>query len=473
MKITAHLFRIAALLFIFTTSCCQMPESEARAETGPALDASSGEIQLAKALTLEKCKELALANNAKMKNSRLEIEAADQIRRAARTKYYPNISAGTMSFRARENMIEKGLNGGNLPVYDGNLANLASASQFAFFPPMSLGMLKRADIGTVTVTYPVYTGGRIKNGNKLAGLGVEVSKFKSRLSNNEVMLKTEEQYWQIVSFYEKLSTIERFDKLISSLRKQVEDAYQSGVVMKNDVLKVKLKQSELELKRSKLENGITIAKMAFAQYIGIADETQYRLEYNLVNNFQPEKLYVDNNKALSSRAEYHLLKKSVEAEDLQTRLKRGEYMPQVVVGGGGMYMNIDESGKSNNRFVYAAVQIPLSDWHEASHTLKEREQKEKMAENNRIESSNLLLVQMKKAWCDLNDARKQVMICEEAKAQAEENLKVNNDSYQNGLVTVSDLLEAQAMLQQEADKLVDAKVNYRINETTYLQVTGK
>lgn len=243
--------------------------------------------------------------------------------------------------------------------------------------------------------------------------------------------------------------------------------------MKNDVLKVKLKQSELALNRSKLENGITIAKMAFAQYIGIPNETEYKIEYDLVINFQPAKLYVDNNEALSERTEYQLLKKSVEAEKLQTRLKRGEYMPQVVVGGSGMYMKIDEYNKSNKQFVYAAVQIPLSDWHEASHTLKEREQKEKIAKNNMAESTNLLLLQMKKAWYDLNDAHKQVMICAEAKAQAEENLKVNNDSYQNGLITLSDLLEAQAMLQQEADRLVDAKVNYRINETTYLQVTGK
>ena len=473
MKIFVHLFRIVAPLFLLTVTCCQMYAGESSAEVKSLLDSSTGETRITDVLTLKKCRELALSNNTKTKNSRLEIEAADQTRQAARTKYYPNISAGTMSFRARASVLEGGLNGGDLPVYDGNSANLTSASQFAFFPPLSLGVLKKADIGIVTIVQPVYTGGRIKTGNKLADLGVDVSKFKGKLSNNEVLLKTEEQYWQIVSLYEKLSTIERFDKLLSNLRKQVEDAYQSGIVMKNDVLKVKLKQSELALNRSKLENGITIAKMAFAQYIGIPNETEYKIEYDLVINFQPAKLYVDNNEALSERTEYQLLKKSVEAEKLQTRLKRGEHLPQVVVGGSGMYMKIDEYNKSNKQFVYAAVQIPLSDWHEASHTLKEREQKEKIAKNNMAESTNLLLLQMKKAWYDLNDAHKQVMICAEAKAQAEENLKVNNDSYQNGLITLSDLLEAQAMLQQEADRLVDAKVNYRINETTYLQVTGK
>jgi outer membrane protein TolC len=85
----------------------------------------------------------------------------------------------------------------------------------------------------------------------------------------------------------------------------------------------------------------------------------------------------------------------------------------------------------------------------------------------------MLLLQMQKAWQDLTDAYKQVQLSEEVKAQAEENLKVNQDSYVNGMSTVADLLEAQALQQQMNDQLTDAKASYRSKQITYLQVTGR
>lgn len=80
---------------------------------------------------------------------------------------------------------------------------------------------------------------------------------------------------------------------------------------------------------------------------------------------------------------------------------------------------------------------------------------------------------LQKAWQDLNDAYKQVLLSEEAKSQADENLKVNQDSYNNGMTTVADLLEAQALQQQMNNQLTDAKASYRSKQVTYLQVTGR
>ena len=96
-----------------------------------------------------------------------------------------------------------------------------------------------------------------------------------------------------------------------------------------------------------------------------------------------------------------------------------------------------------------------------------------MAENNFRNNAELLILQMEKAWQDLTDAYKQYLLSEESKQQAEENMKVNDDSYKNGLIAVSDLLEAQALLQQTQNQLTEAKANYIIKKTNYLQVTGR
>lgn len=421
-------------------------------------------------LSLESSKTFAIQNNIKIKNAQLELEAAREVRQAAFTKFFPSINVTGLLFKSPENLMQMQIKGGNLPVYDGNPANLANATQFAYFPESSMGILKNATIGMINIVQPLYAGGRIMNGNKLAALGENVSQSKLYLAKNEVLLKTEEQYWQIVALNEKLKTIHAYNKLLENLLRQIEDAYASGLVGKNDVLKVKLKRSEVLLNQSKLENGIKLASMAFCQYIGISYDSTMILTSTLnITEIKP----VDHTIALQKRTEYQLLQAGIAAEELQTQLKLGEYLPQVGIGFNELYLQMDSGSAITSGIVYGSVQIPISNWWEASHKLTEQNKKEQMAKNNLKDTSELLLLQMEKAWQDVTDAKKQVALNEEALAQAIENLKVNQDSYTNGLITVSDLLEAQAMLQNTQDQLIESKAQYQIKQFNYLQITGR
>ncbi|MCK9617089.1 MAG: TolC family protein [Lentimicrobiaceae bacterium] len=422
--------------------------------------------------SLEQCKTLALQNNALIRNSNLEIEASKQVKDAAFTKYFPSLNAQAMSFRFTDPLVKMSVPGGNLPVYDGNPANLATATQFAYFPGMSISAMDKINAGIVSAVQPLYAGGRISNGNKLASLGIEVSNEKSVMNKNEVLLKTEEQYWLIVSLNEKMNTINSYEKLLDTLYKEVNNAFQNGLITHNDLLKVKLKQSEVKMNKLKLDNGRHLALMAFCQYIGIKYDSLLLLTDSAVNTSKPMDVFVDHHQALTNRVEYQLLQKSMEAETFQTKLKRGEYLPELAVGAGAMYLGMDEKD-NNNAFVMASLKIPVSDWWEASHSLKERKIKEKIAKNNADNTSELLIVQMQKAWNDLQEADKEIAVAEETVAQAEENLKLNNDSYKSGMVNVSDLLEAQALLQKVKDQLTDVRTNYQNKLVAYMQVTGR
>jgi outer membrane protein len=421
-------------------------------------------------LTLDESKRLALQNNAKIKNGALEVEASRQTRIAAVTKYFPSISASGAIFEAQKNMMEISTQGGKLPIFDGNVR---LATQYAYMPSSTMGLMKSGTFGIVTAIQPIFAGGRIWNGNRLAGLGEEASEYKNKIAQNEVMLKTEEQYWLVVSLNEKRKTVQTYEELLNKLLAQVEDAYASGIVSRNDLLKVKVKRSEVLLNKSKLENGRKLATMAFCQYIGILYDSTLVFSDSLFVEGLPQSYYVDHTEALKNRSEYDLLQASVRAEELQSDMKLGEYLPQVAVGVSGLYMKLDESKDRSLGMVFGTVSIPISSWWEASHSLSERSVKEQIAKNNLKDNSELLLLQMQKAWQEYSDAYKQVLLSEEVKAQAEENLKVNQDSYNNGMTSVSDLLEAQVLQQQMNDQLTDAKASYRSKQITYLQVTGR
>ncbi|MDD4033278.1 MAG: TolC family protein, partial [Bacteroidales bacterium] len=243
--------------------------------------------------SLEDCKELALKNNAQIKNARLEIEASKEVSKNAFTRYFPKVEMTTLTFAMKDPLIDMKIPGGNLPVYDGNPAHLLTATQFAYFPGMSFSLLDKGILGVVTATQPLYAGGRIRTGNQLSRLGIEVTRGKMALSENEVILKTEEQYWQIISLKEKMKTLMEMEQLLNSFYKQANDAWQAGLINRNDVMKVSLKQSDLRVNKLKLENGILLASMAFCQYLGLPLDTQLEFSDQPLPDQTPETLYID------------------------------------------------------------------------------------------------------------------------------------------------------------------------------------
>jgi outer membrane protein len=149
-------------------------------------------------LTLDQCRELARQNNTQYRNSLIERDAARQTRKAMLTKYFPTVSATGMTFRTRDYLIDETIPGGDLPVYDGDPAHLEGATQYAYFPGMSLSMLNEGTIGAVMAIQPIFAGGRIINANRLASLGSDIANEKVRMATNEVELTTEQKYWQII-----------------------------------------------------------------------------------------------------------------------------------------------------------------------------------------------------------------------------------------------------------------------------------
>ena len=438
-----------------------------------ALILAAGPAAAGEKLTLERSRQLALENNAGIKNSRMETEAAREARKAAFTKYFPTLSAGGAMFKADKPLMDITIEGGDLPVYDGDPANLASATQFAYFPSSTMSLFGKGTYGMLTAVQPVFAGGRIVNGNRLAALGVEAGGYNEQVVRNQVIMSTEEQYWRVVTLEQKLKTAAGYEDFLSRLLVKVESAFQAGLATRNDVLKVKVKLSELRVNRSKLRNGKDVSVMALCQYIGVPYDPKLELEEAPPHDGPPAGFKVDHQSVLAERPEHNLLEAAVRSESLQSRLKLGEFLPQAGIGLAGFYMKNDGLKGTTNGAIYGTINIPISGWWEASHAMNERKARETIARNNLKDRSEALLIQMEKAWQDLSDADNVVLLSKETLTQAEENLKVNEDSFENGLSDVSDLLEAQAMRQQARDQVTDAEADYRLKVVHYLQVTGR
>ncbi len=398
-------------------------------------------------LTLDKCKQLAYENNYKLKNVKLQQEAANETRSEAITNYFPTIELDGSAIKSTDKLLTLGLMG------------------------MSFSMLDKINVASLTAIQPVFAGGRIINGNKLAGVNVDVHKELVNIEENSLSIDVEESYWQIVSLKNKMKTLNEYESLLNDLLKQVTDGYNSGLITKNDLLKVKLKKSEIELNKLTLQNGIKLAMLAFKQKIGLNDNNQYKLVDTLQILAKPETIYKDPQTAIIDRSEFRLLDLSLKAEELKSSMTFGELLPQVAVGVSGLYMDALDT-ESRHLVYFGTVRVPISSWWGGYHKLSERSIQEDITKNDIKDKKELLVLQVNKYWNELVESFQKVDLATETLAQAEENLKVNTDSFNQGLVNVSDLLEAKAIQQSSTENLIDAKSDYRIKYINYLNVTG-
>lgn len=406
-------------------------------------------VEAQQLLTLEECSRLALENNAKMKNARLDVKGSEESRKEAFTKYFPTVSATGGAFTTDNGMAE-----------------------MVLMPGMEMTLAKNGVMGGVTALQPVFAGGQIWNSNKLAALAVEVSRYQMKQSENEVALTVEQYYWQQVSLQEKRKTISIMESLIDNLYKDVETAVKAGVANRNELLQVQLKKNSIASDRLKIENNLRLSKMVLAQYIGLPEDDftiQAALQEPLPS---PETYRIDPLTALPATVEYQLLDKSIEANRLQYKLKIGQYLPTVGVGAGYMYHNILDTDHSFG-MVFASVSIPITGWWGGSHAIKKQKLRLKAAEYTRQNSNEQLLIRMQQLWNELEESYKQVNLSEESIRTAEENLRLSTDYYHAGTETLSDLLDAQSLLQQSRDQYTADYTDYLIRRTQYLQATGR
>lgn len=430
-------------------------------------------VTTAQTYTLEQLKDSALQNNIAIRSARHSVDAAQQQRREAFTKYFPNISGTGLWFNANKGMAETTLNlAENMPPELGaSLAQMLPAEALAALAnPISVSMMKNGTIAGVTAIQPVFAGGQIINGNKLAKVGEDVTRLQLQLSENEVEKTTEQYFWQIVSLQEKMKTVEAVEALLNDVAKDADVAVRAGVAMRNDLLQVQLRQNDVASQKLKLQNGLSLVRLLLTQYCGLQDST-FTLHYS-TEAASPVSLKQDHQQALASTAEYQLLGKQVEATSLQRKMEVGKNLPTVGVGAGYNYHNLLDNDHTFG-MVFATVSVPISDWWGGSYAIKRKKIEQQKAEEQLADNAELLKIRMQKAWNDVEEAYQQILIAQRSIEQAEENLRLNRDFYRAGTSKMSDLLEAQLLYQQSCDKQTDAYADYQNKLLEYRQAVGQ
>ena len=430
-------------------------------------------IAAAQTYTLEQLLDSARHNNITLRNAQRGIDAAQQQRKEAFTKYFPTVSGTGTWFNANRGMAKMDVNPSEYisPELGAALAtSLPAEALAALGSPISVSMIKNGTIAGINAVQPVFAGGQIINGNKLAKIGEDVSRLQFQLSENEVEKQTEQYYWQIVSLQEKLKTIAAVETMLSDIHKDVDVAVRAGVAMRNDLLQVQLRQNNTESQKLKLQNGLSIVRLLLAQFCGLSSDS---FTVSMGDTFAVASIpqQQDHLQALLQTPEYQLLQKQVEATNLQRKMEIGKNLPTIAVGAGYNYHNLLDNNRTFG-MIFATVSVPISDWWGGSHTIKRKKIEYQKAIDEQHDKAQLLQIRMQNAWNSVVESRQQLDIAQRSIEQAEENLRLNRDYYRAGTSKMSDLLEAQLLYQQSLDRRTDAYADYQNKLLEYLQATG-
>lgn len=429
-------------------------------------------------LPLDSCSAWALQHQAVLKNAAREVEMAQEARKSALTKYFPTLYMSASYFKAKDPLVDikASDNSDKIEVsahIEGSDADLESIArdlmeQVSF--DARLRLFEHGAMVNAIAMQPIFAGGRIVNGNKLAELGVQAAELKLAMTTDEVEMNTQQYYWRVVSLQTKTTTLRQALQMLDTLERDAQAAHNAGVIGRNDLLKVRLKKNELLASEVQLRNGIELATMALCQYVGIGydDSTEYLFDTIAIGTLPTDgrwPLTADN------RTESQLLELGVEAARLQKAMTLGEALPQVAVGASYGINNLMDNGFKGNGLVFATLTVPLTAWWETSHKVRKAELERQQAEERRDDLRQQMELQQRQAWNEMNEAYTQIALRQQGMEDAQENLEEVKHYYQAGLQGVSDLLEAQTLMTQTRNDWVDQLITFQLKAFRYHQLT--
>lgn len=479
-------------------------------------------------LTLDSCRALALRNNKQINVSRLSKEVAMNTRKAARTKYLPKVDVLTgYEFTSRDinllsNKQKNMLNnmGTNLGTQVGGdlqkgisekMTELVKQGAISMQQAQQIGaMIQQAGApigqyaagigntigqqivdafrtdtknvfgGAVILRQPIFMGGAIKAANAIADITEEMADNDESLKTQSTIYDIDKVYWTVVSLKHKQKLAYSYRDLVKKLDDDVNKMIRQGVATKADGLKVDVKVNEADMDITRVDDGVTLAKMLLCQLCGIpmtdkitlADEVGNGLETSNVKftDYQPDSTF-------SNRPEVRLLQNAVDLSEQGTKIIQAEYLPHVALTGGYMITNPNVYNGFQKRFsgvwnVGVTVQVPVWNWFEGRYKVRASRAATSMARMELSDVQEKINLQVTQSRFKVKEARKRLVMANNNVKSAEENLRCAQVGFREGVIPSTDVMAAQTAWQKAHSDKIDAEVDLRVSEVNLEKALG-
>ena len=472
-------------------------------------------------LSLDSCRAMALRNNKQMAVSKVKQDVAKNIRKSARTKYLPHISAiGTYQYTSKEISL---LSDEHKSVL-GNLGtNAATGIQNAITNsvPMqniasmlgsmglSLDGLKQMTgqhlqefagklngvgegiidalhtdtrnlfAGSVMFVQPVFMGGSIVALNKMADINEDMQRNSADMRRQTTLYNTDKAYWQVVSLKHKQRLAEAYYDLLKKLDSDVHKMIDEGVATKSDGLSVDVKMNEAEMTLTRVNDGLVLSKMLLCQTIGIPVDEEITLadedSENIVVDEAVPELNVEV--AMENRPELKMLDNGIQLTRQLTNILKAGNLPMVAMTGGYVVTNPSLVNSFERKFrglwnVGVLVRVPLWNWGDVMYKVRASKGATSIATLERQEAREMIELQVNQNTFRVTEANKKLAMAKTNIQRADENLRTANLGFREGVITPTTVMEAQTAWLQAQSQKIDAEIDVKLSQVDLQKSLG-
>lgn len=410
---------------------------------------ASAQLQLSQA----ECRRMALKNNEEMKIAENSYRQAKLDKEIAFAAYLPELE-GSLTGIYRKDMD---LMGAELQMRGTYLAGL-------------------------TLTQPIFTGGKIVASNKLAKIGVDCAEESRRKTEMDIIAEADNAYWTYIAVGEKVKLLEAYQKQLDELHHQIAKSVEVQMATQADLLRVDSKRSQILYQLKKAKNGVELCRMSLCSTLGVDIHTTIQATETNIEITSPQQL----ESSILMRPEYRLLLNQVEAQKQQIKVARADILPTFGISAQySYYGNLKLAGqaedgtpfkqeyKDGSPMLMASISVPLFRWGKGMKGIKKAKLNYQNAQLDLQRNERLLNIELQQAIQNVTDGYNLVETADVGMSQATENLRNMQNSYDVSMCTLTDLLDAQAQWQEAYSNQIEAKTQYKIYESEYMRVSGQ
>jgi outer membrane protein TolC len=430
-----------------------------------------------KVMTLEDCREQAVAFNKELKNAALQNREAQVNQEVARTAYLPSVGFSS-SLMHRPGMDPISIPGHFLQTADSEedaLNGNFSGTSDVWSPGMNI------DLGSLTlinsgfeVNQAIYAGGKIRYSNQQADAGVSIADMALNMKYSDVIEQTDQAFWQVATVEENIIIAEEYIKMLTELEDQMTAMYEVGLQPASEKLRVTVQKNEADLNLIKARNGLKVAKMYLNQILGQPLDTEIQISHETSSEVKLFNLEDGLVQASNKRNELKILEKQKEISELDAKITRADYLPTVGVSAQytsywvkDLYEEIDFQP-----MLAAQVSIPIFQWGQGKKKQRAALLKVQQAETDLQHTNDLINLEVMQVKVQVEEAYESILLAQKSVDEAGESMEETKASFEVGLNTTTDMLNAQAQWVQAKAQLTQTIANFEVLKTRWQSVTG-
>ena len=437
-------------------------------------------------LSLQECRDLAVKNNKELRIAEEKIRMADYDKKAALTKYFPQISAnGAYMWNQKDlNLLDMGQLSSSLASSLGGLAQLPVVQQTVG----AINDLQHLDIqnvwvGNVALVQPVFMGGKIVTYNQITAYAKELALSMNDQKLQDLLYKTDETYWQVVSLVNKKKLADAYVELLRKTDEDMAALIAEGVATQADGLSVKVKLNEAEMAQTKVNNGLALSRMLLAQLCGLPLTDTLTLADEQLDNFPVEErtTSVDVNQAFMNRNELKSLDLASKIYKKKERIVLADLLPTVAFSANYFVTNPNLFNGFKNDFagmfnLGVIVRVPITGWWEGSYKRNAARAETRIRQLEWEDAREKIELQVNQSVYKVNEASKKLAASNRNMENAEENLRSANLGFEEGGVRVSNIAELRDALREAMKRtgpvLIDAQIDMKLTQVYLNKALG-